>query len=157
MSVATGGGTSYTGSVSGIVFNDANGNGTQDPSEQPLANWTVYIDANGNHQLDAGEKSSVTSSSGEFSIGSLSVGTYTLRQMDQAGWQPTVPADGYSVYVAGAVTQKLFGNKQAGEVLGVSTGPEVKGAATQLPRTGVPVELLYVLLAGGVIALLKVK
>ena len=41
--------TSGTGSISGLVFNDLNGNGTKDRAETGLAGWTVQLmDANDN-------------------------------------------------------------------------------------------------------------
>src|SRR4051794_7237638 len=33
-------------SLSGTIWNDANGNGSRDPGEAPLAGWTVYLDQN---------------------------------------------------------------------------------------------------------------
>src|SRR4051812_32582824 len=47
-------------SISGIVFNDANGNGSQDGGELPLAGITVFHETDGNSILDAGEDSAVT-------------------------------------------------------------------------------------------------
>lgn len=42
------------GSISGVVFNDANANGVRDAGESPLSGWTVYQDLNDNGRLDAG-------------------------------------------------------------------------------------------------------
>jgi uncharacterized delta-60 repeat protein len=42
------------GSISGVVFNDANQNGVRDPGETGLSGWTVYQDINNNGQLDSG-------------------------------------------------------------------------------------------------------
>ena len=49
------------GSISGTVFNDANGNAKLDTGEAGIAGITVYNDANNNSVLDAGEASTVTS------------------------------------------------------------------------------------------------
>ena len=47
--VQPGGGT---GSIAGTVFNDANGNGNRDAGEAGLPGWTVFIDRNGNGSPD---------------------------------------------------------------------------------------------------------
>jgi Tol biopolymer transport system component len=41
--------------ITGRVFNDADGNGSQNGGETGIPFWTVYLDANGNGQFDAGE------------------------------------------------------------------------------------------------------
>jgi hypothetical protein len=53
-------------SISGIVFNDANGNGSQDGGELPLAGITVFHETDGNSILDAGEDSAVTGADGSY-------------------------------------------------------------------------------------------
>src|SRR5207244_5007479 len=44
-------------SATGVVFEDSNGNGTQDSGETGLAGLTFYVDLNGNGSKDAGEPS----------------------------------------------------------------------------------------------------
>ena len=44
------------GSISGTLFNDANGNGLFDTGETGIAGRTVYDDSNNNSMLDTGEK-----------------------------------------------------------------------------------------------------
>jgi|GEM_PF-2335555 len=46
------GGANFFSTVTGIKFDDVNGNGVQDPGESPVAGATVYVDVNGNGQLD---------------------------------------------------------------------------------------------------------
>src|SRR5206468_11527570 len=54
-----------TGTVSGSVFNDINGNGTKDGSETGLAGVKVFVDSKvKNGVLDAGEPSATSSSTG---------------------------------------------------------------------------------------------
>jgi uncharacterized delta-60 repeat protein len=44
------------GSISGVVFNDANQNGVRDAGEAALPGWTVFQDTNNNGALDSGPK-----------------------------------------------------------------------------------------------------
>lgn len=42
------------GSIGGVVWNDRDGDGVQDPDEPGLENWQVYLDSNGNGEFDNG-------------------------------------------------------------------------------------------------------
>lgn len=53
-------------SISGIVFDDANGNGSQDGGELPLAGITVFHETDANAMLDAGEETVVTGADGSY-------------------------------------------------------------------------------------------
>ena len=48
-----------------MVYNDANGNGVYDSRELPMVGVTMYIDANLNGQLDAGEVTTTTDDNGQ--------------------------------------------------------------------------------------------
>ncbi|MHC4500081.1 MAG: hypothetical protein ACYS21_13310, partial [Planctomycetota bacterium] len=56
------------GEKSGVKFEDLNANGVQDPGEEGIAGWTIYVyeDENANGLLDAGESlvTSITTSDG---------------------------------------------------------------------------------------------
>ncbi len=56
------------GDVSGNVFLDTNVNGIDDPGEDGLAGWTVFVDSDGNGQFNAGEPMAVTDTRGRFAI-----------------------------------------------------------------------------------------
>jgi subtilisin-like proprotein convertase family protein len=71
--------------VRGIAFNDPNANGVRDDGESVRAGVTVFLDANNNTQLDAGEASAVTNSAGEYALEGLSLGSYTVRAVSPAG------------------------------------------------------------------------
>ena len=66
--------TQDVASISGIKFADLDGDGVKDANEQGVAGFTVYIDANGNNQLDNGEVSTVTGAGGVFHFYGLPVG-----------------------------------------------------------------------------------
>ena len=68
------------GSVSGDIFNDANRNGIDDPTENGLAGWTVFVDTNNNGVLNAGERSTVTDIDGRFAITGLTAGNANLHE-----------------------------------------------------------------------------
>ena len=67
-----------TGTVSGTVFNDLNGNGKLDSTEKGLANWTVYADANNDGKFESTEAHALTDSAGNYFL-TLPAGTYVIR------------------------------------------------------------------------------
>src|SRR5262249_42071026 len=80
-------------SVSGVIFQDFNLGGTQDPGEPGLANVIVYLDANGNGQFDSGEAFAVTGPDGSYTISHLNGGSYALRVFDDTtGFNSAVTA-----------------------------------------------------------------
>lgn len=79
-------------SIAGLVWNDANGDRAQTTEESGLENWTVYLDANLNGELDEGEISTLTNLDGTYQFTDLRPGTYTVSQIIQDGWQQTFPA-----------------------------------------------------------------
>lgn len=111
-----GGGDGGTGSITGIVFNDANNNAVLDEGEASLSGWVVYLDTNDNGSLDGGEASATTAS--PYLFNNLADGTYTVREVVQANWTQTLPTSTdsfkYVVNISGgnAVTDKNFGNFQ---------------------------------------------
>ncbi|QOV88562.1 C2 family cysteine protease [Humisphaera borealis] len=80
------------GSLSGIVYEDENANGTLDSSEVGSTGWTVYLDADNDGTLDTGEASTLTDVNGEYIFGDLQPGTYTVRVVQESGWTQTQPA-----------------------------------------------------------------
>ncbi len=105
-----------SGSISGTVFNDVNGNGVIDAGDAGLSFWTVYLDKNNNGKLDSGEPSVVTNSSGAYSFTGLAFGTYVVREVLQSGYTLTGPAGGsYSIALSSSVataTAKNFGDRK---------------------------------------------
>src|SRR5207237_1422320 len=62
--------------ISGLLFQDSNGDGVQQAGEPGLSSWTVYLDANGNGTLDTGETTATTDSNGNYAFANLGPGTY---------------------------------------------------------------------------------
>jgi Ca2+-binding RTX toxin-like protein len=81
-------------SISGVVYNDANGNGMMDAGETGLAGRAVYIDDNNNGMPDNNEQVTLTGASGSYSFGFLAAGIYTIRTVLPAGWTQTDPPSG---------------------------------------------------------------
>ena len=72
-------------SISGTVFNDANGNGVLDSGETGLAGWTVeLLDASTGNFL----ATTVTDSNGNYSF-AVQPGTYRIREMIQPNYTQT--------------------------------------------------------------------
>ena len=82
--------------IGGTAYNDLNGNGQRE-DEPPLAGRVVFIDANANGQLDAGEKSDITESDGRYLLRDLRPGTYRVAQVLEEGWVLTNPSAGYHI------------------------------------------------------------
>jgi hypothetical protein len=104
-----------TSEISGMKYNDANNNGHND-SEAGLADWTITL-SNGDTT-----STTTTDQNGNYSFTDLADGTYTVCEVQQAGWQENDPSSGaecttgtgYSITVANgdAHAGADFGNFQ---------------------------------------------
>jgi len=76
--------------ISGRVHNDTAADGTSGSADPGAAGITIYLDDNGNGQLDAGETTAVTQIDGTYELYPVmpTAGTYTstIRQQPPAGW-----------------------------------------------------------------------
>jgi hypothetical protein len=73
------------GTVTGVAFQDANGDGAQQPGELGLAGWVVWADMDGNAVRDASEPSAPAAADGRYTLGPIAAGTYTLRVQQPDG------------------------------------------------------------------------
>lgn len=80
---------SLPATLSGVAYEDFNGNGLRDPSDSIIAGRVIFLDTNRNSRLDPGESSTVTSANGAYSFTGLAPGTYTVCQVVPNGWKPT--------------------------------------------------------------------
>jgi hypothetical protein len=87
-------------SISGQVFEDANGNRRQDNKEHGLDNWIVFLDLNGDGVLNnpegdglptalAREPWAITDNQGNFQLTELGPGSYGPRLVPKTGWTQT--------------------------------------------------------------------
>jgi uncharacterized repeat protein (TIGR01451 family) len=101
--------------IYGQKFNDLNGNGTNDDYTDPgIPNWTIEL------VNESGEvvNSNTTDEYGYYWIGPVSRGNYTVREVQQPGWQQTCPAQGsYSINTDDSdLTGIDFGNRWISEI-----------------------------------------
>jgi hypothetical protein len=97
------------GSISGMKFNDLNGNGVKDLGEPGLDGWTITLTG------PSGTMSTVTSNGGKYKFDGLMADTYTVEEVLQPGWKQTAPSGlTYTVTISSGqnVMDKDFGNKQ---------------------------------------------
>jgi len=113
--IAISGISGSSGSISGMKFNDLNGNGVND-AEPGLDGWTITL-TGGN-----GTMTTTTAANGSYSFTGLAAGTYTVTETLQTGWIQTMPSTGtYTVTIISGdvITGQDFGNFQPGEVYGM--------------------------------------
>lgn len=106
------------GSISGVKFNDLNGNGIRDAGEPGLSGWRIRLSIGGN-QVD----SVVTDTVGNYLFANLAAGAYTVSEAFQSGWVQTSPVSPatYAITInSGTVsTGKDFGNFHLGSISGI--------------------------------------
>lgn len=102
-----------TGSISGKVWNDEDGNGLLNATEQGLAGWSVFVDSNSNSQWDAGEPRSTTDTNGNYSIPDLPYAMHSVRVELPSTWIATSPTTGVKS------VRSLTGDSVAGVQFGV--------------------------------------
>jgi len=112
---------SGTGTITGVVFNDANADGAKSRTERKALATLLYLDLNNNGVRDANE--TLTSSSprsGNYAFLNVDPGAYTVREVAPAGFRQTMPRSGYSVTVtAGQTTGSyVFGNTSLAYISG---------------------------------------
>jgi uncharacterized delta-60 repeat protein len=96
-------------SISGLVWNDVNGNGTKDTGEVGIAGRTLFLDDDNDNVLDAGESTSTTDANGAYQVGGLFAGTHRVRQVLPPGWSQTSPASGGAVSITLVAGQEYTG------------------------------------------------
>lgn len=131
------------GMISGTAYNDNNQNGTFDPLEQPLAGWTIFLDANNNQLLDNGERSTVTGSDGKYLFTNVLPGNYIVSQVlkvtSAQGDLPTIVEDlenfdsleSPANATPQAIAQSLATNEDTGKQI-VLTGDDGDPEVTQV-------------------------
>ncbi|MEY2514363.1 MAG: hypothetical protein QOJ89_1721, partial [bacterium] len=95
-------------SIAGTVYEDDDADATRDGGDSGLAGRTVFIDANGDGDLDAGEPTDLTDAGGAYAFTGLAPGTYVVRAAGEPGWVCTDCSS----------TQLLTSGEQAGADFG---------------------------------------
>ena len=100
--------------ILGSVFHDYDGNRTHDPDEAGLPGATVYLDANGNGSLDAGELTAISDLAGNYAFRDLpATGTYTVSQVVPTGYYATAPTAGF--YVVSSTGPQIYYARDFGD------------------------------------------
>ena len=97
-------------SITGIVFDDANGNGKEDNGEIGITNLVLYIDLDNAGLFQTGDPQATTDTSGVYLFSNLAGGTYIVRQMLPKGDTQTTPANNFGNHVTVAARQMSRGN-----------------------------------------------
>src|SRR4029453_13169914 len=77
--------------ISGLKWEDLNGNGLREAGEPPMAGVTVYLDTNDNGSRDAGEVFTATAADGTYSFPALQPGNYVVREELPVNYRQTSP------------------------------------------------------------------
>ncbi len=95
-----------TYSISGLMFNDSNGNGTKENGEDGLANWGIRL-----FKPD-GYDTAYTNPDGTYKFSGLNPGDYKVKEIGKDGWKQTMPAtEGYDISIKDKDISGLdFGN-----------------------------------------------
>ena len=103
-------------SISGVKFNDLNGDGIRDAGEPGLASWRIRLSTGGS-QVD----SMLTDGSGNYGFPNLANGTYTVSEQVQTGWIQTSTPASYTIVVStGSFSaNNNFGNFQLATIDGM--------------------------------------
>jgi uncharacterized protein (DUF2141 family) len=113
--------------------------------ETGLPGWTIQLSQNGNVI-----NTTTTALDGSYSFNGLTPGSYTVAEVEQAGWTRTAPAEGsYTVELTDAdVTGRDFGNHGVSSISGAKffdtngngarddNEPSLTGWTIQLARRG---------------------
>jgi uncharacterized delta-60 repeat protein len=115
-----------TGTISGVIYNDANGNGKLDTNEAPIAGLPVYIDTTNTGAFKTGDPQTTTNSAGVYTFAGLAAGTYIVRQILPSGDKQTFPTNNFGNHVTltarQVVTNANFGDQHTAPILGSITG-----------------------------------
>ena len=117
------------GEISGLKFNDLNGNGTKDTGEPSLAGWTICLDSDSD--ATNGDLGCVQTANGTtddldgngtidpvgFYYFSVTPGTYYVREVNQAGWSQTAPSSIYYGPLVVSTTTPVYLNQNFGNHL----------------------------------------
>ena len=121
----------YSASIQGLKYEDINGNGEHDFREPYLNGWTMFLDENYNHVLDAGEQSTITAydeslGDGVFWFKNLPLGDYVVCEVMQDNWAQTDPGNPQTpeciestlTYNGQICDGHDFGNEKLGKITG---------------------------------------
>ena len=98
-------------------YNDQNVNGRRDLGEAGIGGVQVFIDANDNGAVDAGEQSTTTNAAGEAAFTNLPAGNYVVREVVPTGFTPTM-ATRVQFDLSNTDARVIFGNALNSRITG---------------------------------------
>ena len=123
--------------VSGTIFNDANGNGIRDEGEAGVSGIDVFVDLNNDGEFSVAEPAGVSNAAGSYTIGSIPGVASSLDVLisTSGGQFVTSPASGrFSIAVGEAIPASVdfgvTGNVATGTGVDFSDAPASYGTAT---------------------------
>lgn len=106
--------------VSGVVWWDRDNDGARDQGEEGVPDVPVFLDGDGDGELDADEARTVTGIGGIYRFEGLAPGSYRVTQALPVGWTNTVPGPGVTATglpgaapPAGPGPQRIVGGEDA--------------------------------------------
>ncbi|MCW5851639.1 MAG: hypothetical protein KIT87_16315 [Anaerolineae bacterium] len=129
-----------TGTVTGVVFNDLNGNGIREGGEPGIPNVTVTLYLPGPDGLlgtpdDVPVTSTTTDPNGAYTFPNVPPGIYDVRETDPVGFTSTTPNDLTAVVVAGGTATANFGDQQSTPTPTLTRTPTITATPTSTPTT----------------------
>ncbi|MCA3585183.1 MAG: S8 family serine peptidase [Methylocystis sp.] len=107
------------GRISGIVFDDTDGDGLQEPGEAALSGAVVFLDDNDNGLKDTGETAVTTGADGVFVFGGLAAGPRKLVLDAVNGRVPTGSSTRSATVTSGLDLTVNFGTVVPGKIEGI--------------------------------------
>ncbi|MFY9182831.1 MAG: hypothetical protein WBJ45_14790 [Limnohabitans sp.] len=141
------------GEISGMKFNDMDGNGVRDADgvdnlagttddEVGMAGWTIFLDQDADGVLDAGERSAVTDAEGRYSFSVTPDAdpsdpdndAYVVREVQQTGWiQTSMNPEGIVITAMHPKVMDVnFGNQQPMPSLNIVKDASVPGGTANV-------------------------
>jgi 6-phosphogluconolactonase (cycloisomerase 2 family) len=114
-------GNVQAGSISGVKFNDLDGDGARDAGEPGLNGWTIELVDSATQQVVYSTVTAADSEDGQYEFADVIPGDYEIREVAQAGWLQTFPAvPAYVVALSSNdnLADMDFGNAQVGSISG---------------------------------------
>lgn len=88
-----------TGSIAGVVYDDADADGTVDVGEVGASGRTVFLDDDNNGTLDVTEVFTTTDVDGSYLFDLLEIKSYNVRSELPTGWRQTFPLNDAALVV----------------------------------------------------------
>jgi hypothetical protein len=78
-------------SITGVKWNDLDGDGVRDEGEPGIPGVFVYIDLDGDNRIDIGEPAAQTRADGSYTLSFPGPGSYAIREVPESGFSQTFP------------------------------------------------------------------